>query len=181
MTTIAYGSQDVPVVERPQWQPVFRCPYRRLRELTPTTTWFDLNPPSPDKLWETHVAQPTGTAMHPGVLAAQELINTGARHAYVVEAWDGRNGVMRADLHGASADEPIHGLIDRFMKANEGRLGGFPDVVAFWDDGRVSLQELKLHRKDQLKAKQHAAADCLRSLLGDRLDLKVLEWGQAPS
>ena len=135
MATIAYGSQDVPVVERPQWQPVFRCPYRRLRELTPTTTWFDLNPPSPDTLWETHVAQPSGTAMHPGVLAAQELINTGARHAYVVEAWDRRNGVMRADLHGASAVEPIHGLIDRFMKANEGRLGGFPDVVAFWDGG----------------------------------------------
>ena len=67
------------------------------------------------------------------------------------------------------------------MAANEGRLGGFPDVVAFWDDGRVSLQELKLHRKDQLKAKQHAAADCLRSLLGDRLDLRVLEWGQALS
>ena len=54
-------------------------------------------------------------------------------------------------------------------------------MVAFWDDGRVSLQELKLHRKDQLKAKQHAAADCLRSLLGDRLDLRVLEWGQALS
>ena len=125
---MTYGSQEVPLVERPHWQPVFRCPYRRLRELTPTTTWFDLNPPNPDTLWETHAAQPSGTAIHPGVLAAQELINTGARHAYVVEAWDGRNGVMRADLHGASADEPIHGLIDQSWRPMKAGL----EVFRMW-------------------------------------------------
>ena len=86
------------------------------------------------------------------MLAAQEFLNCGARHAYVVEAWDGPNGVMRADLHGATADEPIHRLIDQFMAANDSRLGGFPDVVAFWDDGQITLQELKLRGKDHIKA-----------------------------
>ena len=50
---------------------------------------------------------------------------------------------MRADWHGAGSDEPIHDLIDEFMAASDGRIGGFQDVVAFWDDGRISLQELE--------------------------------------
>ena len=176
MATMTYGSQTVQIIERPDWQPISKCPCRRINQLTPDKTWFDLKPELSE--YETHVMQPSGVPVPPGLLAAQELINAGARHAYVVEAYYKHKAVMRADLHGASADEPIHELIKRFRAANEGRIGGFPDVAGFWDDGRVSLQELKLHRKDQLSAKQHAAADCLRSLLGDHLDLKVLEWGQ---
>ena len=86
--------------------------------------------------------------------------------------------MMRADWHGAGSDEPIHLLITHFMAASEGRIGGFPDVVAFWDDGRISLQELKLSGKDALKPKQHQAADRLQGLLGARAELSVLEWGQ---
>ena len=85
---------------------------------------------------------------------------------------------MRADWYGADSDEPIHGLIDLFMEASDGRIGGFPDVVAFWDDGQINLQELKLSGKDALSAKQHQAADRLRGLLGARAQLSVLEWGQ---
>ena len=96
----------------------------------------------------------------------------------VVEGFEGRQGVMRADWYGAGSDEPIHGLIDQFMAASDGRIGGFPDVVAFWDDGRISLQELKLSGKDALSSKQHQAADRLRDLLGTRAQLSVLEWGQ---
>ena len=50
-------------------------------------------------------------------------------------------------------------------------------VEAFRDDGRISLQEVKLSGKDELKANQHAAADRLRVLLGSRADLSVLHWG----
>ena len=178
MTTIAYGNHHVEVTERPQWRPIQRCPFKSLRGLTPDTTWFDLKPMKPDSMWETHVLQPSGHALPPGVLAAQEFLNCGARHAYVVEAWDGPNGVMRADLHGANVDEPIHGLIQQFLAVSEGRLGGFPDVVAFWDDGRITLQELKLCGKDHIKSNQHATADRLRECLGDRLDLRILVWGQ---
>ena len=122
------------------------------------------------------MAQELGAPVPPAALAAQEWINAGARSAYVVEAWEGRRGVMRADWYGAGSDEPIHGLIDQFMAASEGRIGGFPDVVAFWDDGRISLQVLKLSGKDALKPKQHQAADRLRDLLGARAQLSDLEW-----
>ncbi len=177
MTTIAYGNQQVDVILRPQWQPIQRCPFKSLRSLTPDTSWFDLQPMNPDSMWETHVLQPSGHTIPPGLLAAQEFLNAGARHAYVVEAWDGPNGVMRADLHGANADEPIHGLIQQFLAVSEGRLGGFPDVVAFWDDGRITMQEVKLQGRNLLKGNQHAAADRLRGLLGNRLDLSILMWG----
>ena len=96
----------------------------------------------------------------------------------MVEAWEGRQGVMRADWYGAGSDEPIHELIDQFMAAHEGRIGGFPDVVAFWDNGQINLQELKPSGKDALSAKQHQAADRLRVLLGAKAELSVLEWGQ---
>ena len=128
------------------------------------------------------MAQALGAPIPPAALAAQAWINAGARSAFVVEAWEGGNGgkpgVMRADWHGAGNDEPIHGLIAQFMAASDGRIGGFPDVVAFWDDGRISLQELKLSKKDALSSKQHHAADRLRDLLGARAELSVLEWGQ---
>ncbi len=178
ITTMAYGSQAVPLQRRPHWRPVPRCPYRRLKELTPTSRWFELPAANAETLWETHVAQELGAPIPPAALAAQEWINAGARSAYVVEAWEGRQGVMRADWYGAGSDEPIHGLIDQFMAASDGRIGGFPDVVAFWDDGRINLQELKLSGKDALSAKQHQAADRLRDLLGTRAQLSVLEWGQ---
>ena len=177
MTTIAYGNQSVPLHQRPHWRPVPYSRWRRLKGLTPTSRWFDL-PPASANQWETHVAQGLGPPIPPAALAAQEWINAGARSAYVVEAFEGRQGVMRADWYGAGSDEPIHGLIDQFMAASDGRLGGFPDVVAFWDDGRISLQELKLSGKDALKPKQHAAADRLRELFGARAELSVLEWGQ---
>ena len=179
IATIAYGNQTVPLQQRPHWRPVTHCPYRRLRELTPTNRWFDLPAANPETLWETHVAHEMGAPIPPDVLAAQEWINAGARSAYVVEVWEGCQGVMRTDWHGASSDEPIHGLIEQFMAASDGRIGGFPDVVAFWDDGRLSLQELKLSGKDALSAKQHGAADRLRALLGARAQLSVLEWGQS--
>ena len=124
------------------------------------------------------MAQELGAPIPPAALAAQEWINAGARSAYVVEAWEGRRGVMRVDWYGANGDEPIHGLIEQFMAASDGRIGGFPDVVAFWDDGRISLQELKQSGKDSLSAKQHQAADRLRGLLGATAELSVLEWGQ---
>ena len=179
--TIAYGNQAVPLQQRPHWRPVPRCPSRRLKGLTPTSRWFDL-PPASAKQWESHVAQELGTPIPPAALAAQEWINAGARSAYVVEAWEGGNkgkpGVMRADWYGAGSDEPIHGLIDQFMAASDGLIGGFPDVVAFWDDGRISLQEIKLSGGDAVKPNQHQAADRLRDLLGTRAQLSVLEWGQ---
>ena len=60
IATIAYGNQAVPLQQRPHWRPVPRCPYRRLKELTPTSRWFDLPAANAETLWETHVAQALG-------------------------------------------------------------------------------------------------------------------------
>ena len=84
---------------------------------------------------------------------------------------------MRADWYGAGSDAPIRSLIEQYMVASEGRIGGFLDVMTFRDDGRINLQELKLSGKDERKANQLAAADRLRVLLGSRADLCVLHWG----
>ena len=84
---------------------------------------------------------------------------------------------MRADGYGAGSDAPIRSLIEQYMVASDGRIGGFLDVMTFRDDGRISLQELKLSGKDELKATHHTAADRLRVLLGSRADLCVLHWG----
>ena len=46
-------------------------------------------------------------------------------------------------LQWAWCDEPIHKLIDQSMAAGDGGIRGLPDVVAFWDDGLISLQQLK--------------------------------------
>ena len=126
IATIAYGNQSVPLQQRPQWRPLPRCPYRRLKELTPTSLLFDLLAANPETLWETHVAQELGKPVPPAALAAQEWINAGARSAYVVETWEGRRGVMRADWYGAGSDEPIRGLIDQFMAATKGRPSTWP-------------------------------------------------------
>ena len=64
ITTIAYGNQAVPLQRRPHWRPVPRCPYRRLKELTPTSRWFDLPAANAETLWETHVAQELGRRFH---------------------------------------------------------------------------------------------------------------------
>ena len=134
INSIAYGNQAVPLQQRPHWRPVRGCAWRRLKGLTPTTRWFELAAASKEQ-YETHVAQELGPPIPPAVLAAQEWINAGALSAYVVEAFAagnrGRPGVMRADWYRAGSDEPIHGLLDQFMAASDGLMGGFPDVVAF--------------------------------------------------
>ena len=60
MTSITYGNQNVPLHQRPHWRPVPRCPYLRLKDLTPTSRWFDLSHANAETLWETHVAQALG-------------------------------------------------------------------------------------------------------------------------
>ena len=78
---------------------------------------------------------------------------------------------MRADWYGPS-DEPIHGLIEQFGgKRRPDR--GFPDVVAFWDDGHVSLQELKLSGKDALEPNNTRPRIACGSV-GSRAELSVL-------
>ena len=78
IATIAYGNQSVPLHKRPHWRPVPRCPYRRLKELTPTSRWFALPAANAETLWETHVALELGapnSSCHHGATPLQRLIS----------------------------------------------------------------------------------------------------------
>ena len=116
--------------------------------------------------------------MPPDVPAARELLAAGAVTAYAIDLWAGSACVMDAAMQGVAPTADIRVLLRLFHHANGGSYGGFPDVAAFWADGTISLRELKLHKKDRLGEKQHRAADVLRQLVGEKLDLKLLTWGQ---
>ena len=50
IATIAYGNQSVPTHKSPHWRAVPRCPYRRLKDLSPANRWFDLPPANAETL-----------------------------------------------------------------------------------------------------------------------------------
>lgn len=173
-----YGSQEVVEELRPQWEPRFACPYRYFHKLKPEQSWFDLPEADPQKASQTFVVQVDSPPIPPDINAARELLEAGAATAYAIDLWAGGAALMDASLHGVPASADIRVLLQLFHHANGDSYGGFPDVAAFWPDGTISLRELKLHRKDRLSDKQHHAADVLRGLVGNKLDLKVITWGQ---
>jgi hypothetical protein len=56
-----------------------------------------------------------------------------------------------------------------------GSAGGFPDVVGARGTS-VMMREMKLSRRDRLNANQHEFARVAQAMLGERLDLAVVEW-----
>ncbi len=73
------------------------------------------------------------------------------------------------------------GLLDLIRSRTGGSLAGLPDVIAVFPDLRIAFREAKcVDSKDRLSRVQHDLADLLRCLLGDRLDLQVVDWGTIP-
>jgi hypothetical protein len=173
-----FGSKEVEELLRPGWEPQFACPYRYFHKLAPGQSWWDLPEQDPAKASQTFVAQPDTAPVPPDVVAARELLAAGAVTAYAIDLWVGSVCLMDAQMRGVAPTAEIRILMNLYHHANGGSYGGFPDVAAFWPDGTISLQELKLHKKDRLGDKQHRAADVLRELIGTRLDLKLVTWGQ---
>lgn len=172
------GSLEVEAELRPHWEPSFGCPNRYFHNLAPGASWWDLPEADPAKASQTFVVQRDTAPIPPDVLAARELLAAGACTAYAIDLWGGSACLMDADMRGVAPTADIRVLLQLFHQANGQSLGGFPDVAAFWADGTITLRELKLHNKDRLGEKQHRAADVLRQLIGPKLDLRVLVWGQ---
>lgn len=172
------GSETVEELQRPHWEPRFSCPYRYFHNLRPDQSWWDLPEADPTKASQTFVVQPDTPPIPPDVVAARELLAAGAHTAYAIDLWGGGVCLMDAGMRGVAPTAEIRLLLQLFHHANGGSYGGFPDVAAFWADGTITLRELKLHRRDRLGDKQHRAADVLRTLIGPRLDLAVISWGQ---
>ena len=97
--------------------------------------------------------------------------------AVSVEMW-GRPVVLLNDTFRCTGhDCEIGRILSGVREANDGKLGGFPDVIGIFQNGTIALREAKnVISKDRLGVKQHEMANLLRHLYGDRLDLRVVEW-----
>jgi hypothetical protein len=174
--TIRYGDADVPVIER-FWKTADRLPYRKTYSLKPGQHWLQAS--ETPAQWEYYVELDNGDPVPVGAVIARELIEEGATSAVFTELWGGVV-LVGPDLVCVQEEGPIHDLLDALRAATGSPgLGGLPDVIALFPDGRIAMREAKnVARKDRLGPKQHLFAIVAQRLLGDRLDLAVVEWGR---
>jgi hypothetical protein len=173
--TARFGDSDVPVLVR-GWKTAERMPYRKTYRLTPGQHWSEAAVSVGQ--WEHYALHGDGQAVPVGALIARELIELGATEAVFTELWAGRCVLVGPDLVCVAADGRFRELLDAFRHATGGRLGGLPDVLALFPEGRIAMREAKnVTAKDKVGPKQHAFARTAQRLLGERLDLAIVEWG----
>lgn len=172
---VSWGDELARLEYRPDWKGV-SSPWRHLARLMPDQSWFDLPEPDINSQSQVYVAQNSTPPIPPEAVAAMELVAGGATEAFVIENWLGI-GVMDHKLLGVRREHKIWDLIESY-KSTSGKKGGggFPDVVAFWPDQMVSVCEVKVRGKDRLNRNQVDGVRHLRSILGERLDLRIFEW-----
>ena len=174
---IAFGDLEVPVLERAWNTTAERLPYRKTYGLKPGQLWTDA-PSTPDQ-WEYYVLLEDGP-VPVGAVIARELITEGATSAVFTEMWGGLV-LVGPDLVCVEENGDISKILDELRTAMNGKLGGLPDVIACFSDGRIAMREAKhitAKYKDRLGPKQHALARVAQGLFGERLDLAIVEWGR---
>lgn len=172
---VSWGDETAQLIFRASWKGV-RSPWRHLARLNAGDSWFSLPEPDPSAQSQIYVVQPSGDPIPPEAMAAKELIAIGADEAFVIENWLGI-GVMDHQLIGTSRDHRIWTLIEDYKRlSRKSGGGGFPDVVGFWPNQKVSFCEVKIRGEDRLNRNQIEAVRHLRTLLGHRLDLRIFEW-----
>ncbi len=130
--TIKYGDAIVPVIER-SWAIAERQPYRKTYSLKPGQHWKDA-PVTPAQ-WENYVLLDDGKVAPVGAVIARELHAEGASFAVFTELWGGIV-LVGPDLVCVEEEGPIRELFDALRAATGGSLGGLPDVIAVFPDGR---------------------------------------------
>ncbi len=173
-TTIMLGGQDVRLI-RKQWTSGNLLPYKKTYTLLPGQSWFDAEE-TPRQ--SEHYVNTGGNRQVPiGALIAEELINKGADMAAFTELWGTKPVLVNHNLICISDNERLVQILNYIRKNNQGRLGGLPDVMAVFPDGRIAFREAKnVRAKDSLSKNQHAFAQLLRRLYKDKLDIAVVEW-----
>jgi hypothetical protein len=171
--TILWGDDQVPVLHRDWCRHHQRLPYRKTYRLKHGERWHDA--PTTEKQWE-HYVELADDIVPAGAVIARELIAEGAVTALWTECWGGVV-FMSPDLIAVQAEGELGQILQQIRAANGNRWAGLPDVVALFPDGRVAMREAKVKGKDRLSKTQHSFARAARALLGDRLDLAVVEWG----
>jgi hypothetical protein len=171
-----FGNEEVEELLRPGWEPERKCLCRNFSKLKDGETWNECPYVGPNT-WQTFVIEQGNPPLPAEIFVARELKEAGASLAYVVEAYWSPPGVMDHAMYGTKATDSINVLLRLYKQANKGSYGGFPDVIAFWDNGIISAREVKLFKGDSIKENQHNAANTLREMIGSKLDLKVVTWG----
>jgi hypothetical protein len=176
--TAIYGDNKVPVIER-VWKAAELSPYRKTYRLIPGQHWNDAT--VSDSQTEHYVLLENAQAVPVGAVIARELMTEGSNCAVFTELWAGRCVLVGPDLVCVKEEGEIRELLDQLRAANNGRLGGLPDVLAVFPNGRIAMREAKnIAAKDRIGSKQHALARIAQRLFGDRLDLAIVEWGRLP-
>ena len=174
-STCKWGSQIAKLQFVEQWEGT-NSAWRRLPKIEPGQSWFDLPKENMKESSQHYVKQLDTDPIPPEAAAAQLLIAEGAEEAYVIENWNGI-GVMSHHLRGVEDDSKIWEIIKMYKKqSGKPFAGGFPDVVALWSNGSVSMCEVKIKGKDCLSGSQISGVDTYVSMFGDKLDLRVFEW-----
>jgi hypothetical protein len=172
--SVTYGDVPVAVLQR-RWASAPPIPYRKTFRLRPGQAWDDADRSS---TLRGRYALVDGEVVPVGVAIARELVEAGAGWAYATEVWAGRVVLLGPDLVCAASDGAVGALLSLLHKANGG-YAGLPDVVGL-DGGRVVLRNARnLASREHLGSPEHAFARAARQLFGDRLDLALVEWGDA--
>jgi hypothetical protein len=170
-----FGQKVVPVYLR-GWKAALKQPYRKTYRLLPGQHWHDA--PVSVGQWENYALDCNGQAVPVGGLIARELLELGAIEAVFTELWAGKCVLVDSNFTCVPAVGRLGELLVMLRNAAGGRLGGLPDVLALFADGRVAMREAKnVAAKDRISAKQHAFAQIAQNAIGERLDLAVVEWG----
>ena len=173
--TAKYGDLEVPVLVR-DWTSAPKQPYRKTYRLIPGQHWSEA--PISERQWENYALLPDGQAVPVGALIAGELRAEGATSAVFTEMWAGRCVLVGPDLVCVREDGALAELLTKLRAAAGGSLGGLPDAIGLFPDGRVAMREAKnVRARDRIGRKQHRFARLARELLGERFDLAVVEWG----
>lgn len=173
MDTITYGSERVPLLRRPWKEAADVIGYRETYKLKPGDSWYGAS--TSDEMYEALVdADDWPEPVPVGVVIAKELVDAGADVAYCVELFP--SPVFIDHTARCVEVEPTLGsMLSQLVEANGRRYGGMPDVIGRRGAG-ILMREAKRAGKDHLRPNQHTVADVARCLLGDRLDLAVVEW-----
>ncbi|MPY92405.1 MAG: hypothetical protein GEV08_04830 [Acidimicrobiia bacterium] len=173
---MTYGDVPVAVLER-RWPEAPALPYRKTFRLRPGEAWDEADVSTSLRERYTLV---DGEVVPVGVAIAREAVEDGATWAFATETFALRVVLLGPDLVCAAPEGAVAQLLGELREANGGGLGGLPDVIGGLPGGGVLMREAhNVASRDRLGSVHHEFARRARDLLGDRLDLAVVEWGGA--
>jgi hypothetical protein len=117
----------------------------------------------------------------PEAAIARELRRDGAAWVIWTDVFSGKRAFMSPELECIGAPEPLRWRLEELRRATGRRLlGGLPDVIAGFADGRLLFREAKhisKRYKDKWGPKQEQIAQTAENLWPGKVDAAIVEWG----